>query len=170
MSRRSSLVALLALILFTAGVRDVSAQDATSSPDGSSVAISAATPAILKALQTDDLQRNIPQPRTIVRGFDRPAVMGSLYVSTAMLQALDVHSTLLGVSRGATEANPMMSGVTSRKAAFVAVKAGVAVSTILAAKQMSKKNKVAAAMTLIAINSVYAAVVSHNYKVARSLR
>lgn len=98
----------------------------------------------------------------------RSLLMPSLYASTAMLQVLDMHSTLSGLERGAVEANPLMSGVTSHKTAFIAAKAGMAVGTILAARQMSKHNKVAAVLTLIGVNSVYAAVVSHNYKAARA--
>jgi hypothetical protein len=172
MSRRLAVVAaIVAGSLSPWSVRQALAQDAAADPDASSVMITAATPAVLRALQPMDLQPAMPpQRQPLVGGFKRPMVMGSLYVSTAMLQALDVHSTLKGLSRGATEANPVMSGVTSNKAAFIAAKAGVAAATILAARQIAKKNKLAAALTLIGINSVYAAVVSHNYKVASSLR
>ena len=97
-------------------------------------------------------------------------MMTSLYVSTATMQALDVHSTLKAFSTGAVEANPLMTGVTKNPAAFIALKAGVAASTIMAARQMAKHNKVAAVVTLVAVNSVYAMVVSHNYRVANSLR
>jgi hypothetical protein len=97
-------------------------------------------------------------------------LMTSLYVSTAVMQALDVHSTLQALDRGAVEGNPMMSGVTGNKAAFIALKSGVAFGTVMAARNMSKRNRVAAALTLVAINSAYAMVVNHNYKVARGGR
>lgn len=92
--------------------------------------------------------------------------MTSLYASTAIMQALDVHSTMRALDHGALEANPLMTGVTGNKAAFVALKAGVAMSTVMMARHMSKRNKVAAIVTLVAINSAYAMVVSHNYRVA----
>jgi hypothetical protein len=95
--------------------------------------------------------------------------LASLYVSTAVLQALDAHSTLAGLDRGAFEANPIMSGITQNKFAFIGVKAAVAVGTIYATREMAKKNKVAAIVTLLAINSVYAYVAHNNYKVARGL-
>ena len=98
------------------------------------------------------------------------SLMTSLYVSTAAMQALDVHSTLQALDRGAVEANPLVGSLTGRKATFIALKAGVAVSTIMAARNMSKRNKVAAVATLVAINSAYAMVVRHNYRVARQLR
>jgi hypothetical protein len=83
------------------------------------------------------------------------------------MQMLDVHSTLSAFRAGAVEANPLMEGVTRNRAAFFAVKAAVATSTVLAARQLSKRNKVAAIVTLVAINSAYAMVVNHNYQVAR---
>jgi Domain of unknown function (DUF5658) len=98
------------------------------------------------------------------------SVMTSLYATTAVMQMLDVHSTLTAFRAGAVEANPMMQGVTKNSALFLTMKAGVAASTILAARQMAKRNKVAAIATLVAINSAYAMVVSHNYRVARSLQ
>jgi hypothetical protein len=62
-----------------------------------------------------------------------------------------------------------MSGITQNKFAFIGVKAAVAVGTIYATREMAKKNKVAAIVTLLAINSVYAYVAHNNYKVARGL-
>jgi len=97
----------------------------------------------------------------------KPSVlMPSLYATTAVMQALDVHSTLRALDRGGVEANPLMAGVTKNKAAFIALKAGVAFSSVMAARNMSKRNKVAAVLTLVAINSAYAMVINHNYRVA----
>lgn len=98
------------------------------------------------------------------------AALNSLYASTALMQALDLHSTITALHNGATEANPLLGSVTQNRMAFMAVKAGIASCTILAAKQMAKHNKVAAIATLVGLNSAYAFVVSHNYAVARSLR
>jgi hypothetical protein len=86
------------------------------------------------------------------------------------MQALDVHSTLRALGRGGVEANPLMASATRNKTAFIALKAGVALSTVMAARNMSKRNKVAAIVTLVAINSAYAFVVNHNYRVARGAR
>lgn len=97
-------------------------------------------------------------------------MLGSLYASTAIMQALDVHSTILALDRGAVEANPLMSGITKNKAVFIATKAAVATSMVFAARSMAKRNKVAAVITLVALNSAYAMVVQHNYKVARGLK
>jgi hypothetical protein len=97
-------------------------------------------------------------------------IFGSLYATTAVMQALDVHSTMLALDRGAVEANPLMSGVTRNKAAFIATKAAVATGTILAARSLSKRNKVAAVITLVALNTAYGFIVQNNYRVARGLK
>jgi hypothetical protein len=93
-----------------------------------------------------------------------------LYVSTAVFQALDVHSTFAVLSHGGAEVNPMLSGLVSNRPAFIAVKAGIAAGTIYAASRIARHNKVAAIAALIGLNSMYAMVVSHNYQVAHSIR
>ena len=60
-----------------------------------------------------------------------------------------------------------MSGVTKHRGAFMATKAAVAAGTVFAVQRIAKRNKVAAILTGIAINSAYAMVVRHNYKIAR---
>ena len=94
------------------------------------------------------------------------ALMNSLYVSTAVVQVLDLHSTLKAFGAGATEGNPLMAGVTRNPATFAVTKAAVAAGTIFAAQKLAKKNKVAAVITLVAVNSAYAMIVSHNYALA----
>jgi hypothetical protein len=94
------------------------------------------------------------------------SLLNSLYASTAITQALDVHSTLAAFKRGGVEGNPIMGGVASNHAALFATKAAVAVGTILAARQIAKHNKVAAIAALVGINSAYAMIISHNYSVA----
>ena len=118
-------------------------------------------------LSAQQIQRAIPAPEFRPTGSSR--LMSSLYATTVMMQALDVHSSLAAFRSGATEANPLMQGVTRNQAMFMAVKAGVAASTILVARQLSKRNKAAAVATLVAINSAYAMVVGHNYRVARGM-
>jgi hypothetical protein len=97
-------------------------------------------------------------------------LFSSLLVSTVVMQALDVHSTYRALGQGAVEANPVMAPLTNNKAAFIATKAAVATATVLATRQLAKRNKVAALATLVAINSAYAFVIDHNYRVARGLR
>jgi hypothetical protein len=113
-------------------------------------------------------QRSFPVPPA-----PRPRVspaLRSLYATTAVMQALDVHSTIIALDRGAVEANPLMAGVTRNRAAFIATKAAVATGSILAARSLSKRNKVAAIVTLAAINTAYGFIVQNNYRIARGLR
>jgi hypothetical protein len=54
---------------------------------------------------------------------------------------------------------------------MMAVKAGVAASTILLAEKMWKRgNRTGAIATMLIVNGVTAAVVANNYKVASNLR
>jgi hypothetical protein len=107
---------------------------------------------------------DVTQPSKSPRGFN--TLMTSLYASTATMQVLDVHSTFKAVDRGATEVNPMMSGLVANRAAFVTTKVAMAAATIYAASRVAKHNKMAAVVTLVAMNSAYAMIVSNNYHIA----
>ena len=101
----------------------------------------------------------------------RPMLLPALYVTQAALQVLDATSTYSALSRGGVEANPLMKGVVGNKGAMMAVKAGVAASTIWIAERMWKRgNRAGAIATMLIANGVTAAVVANNYKVASSLR
>lgn len=105
------------------------------------------------------------------RGIKRPSLLPAMYAAQIALQALDAHSTYSAINRGAVEANPLMKGVVGNKGAMMAVKAGVAASTIFLAEKMWKRgNRVGAIATMLIANSVTALVVSNNYKVASSLK
>jgi hypothetical protein len=164
MSRR--LVVVLSFVVAgLVGVSPAAAQDRVHLDLSTALAASVAAPPAAGPAQQ--------LPVAYESEFRRPGpspLMTSLYASTAVMQALDVHSTLRALDRGAVEANPLMAGTARNKAAFIAIKAGVALSTVMAARNMSKRNKVAAVLTLVAINSAYAMIVNHNYKVARGLR
>ncbi|HWB17268.1 MAG TPA: DUF5658 family protein [Vicinamibacterales bacterium] len=139
-------------------------------PDGGPMLTLAAAP--VSAVSSPALaQRDLSLYRPVV---DEPShsskLLTSLYVTTAVMQALDVHSTYQALGRGAVEANPLVSGMTGHKAAFFAAKASVAAASIMAARRMAEHNKVAAILTMVGINSAYAMVVAHNYHVANSLR
>jgi hypothetical protein len=170
MLRRLPAVVALSAGLITFSAVETSAQDLTRWPASLQVMPQTSTfaGAQFPRLNAEQLQRAVPAPDFRRTGSSR--LMTSLYASTVMMQALDVHSTLSAFRSGATEANPLMEGVTRNQAMFVAVKAGVAASTILAARQLSKRNKAAAVATLVAINSAYALVVSHNYRVGRATK
>ena len=94
-------------------------------------------------------------------------VLVPLYVSFAALQALDAHSTLRGIHRGAVEQNPMLRSFANNPAALFAVKAGVAASTIVIADKMRDRSRVGAIVLMAGLNSFYATVVAHNYAAVR---
>lgn len=110
-------------------------------------------------------------PARVERALARPALLPALYVSYAALQAYDLYSTRQGLGRGAQESNPLMQGVVGNPGAFLALKAGVAAGTILAAERLWKHDKKAAAIgVMIASNLVTAVVASRNAGTLRQLR
>jgi hypothetical protein len=92
------------------------------------------------------------------------------YASTAVLQVLDVRSTLQVVKLGGGEGNPVLQGLVGHPAMFMGVKAAIAASSIYAAHKLAKHNRFGAIATMAGLNSVYAMVVAHNYQLARSMR
>jgi hypothetical protein len=139
--------------------------------EGNDAVITAVPPSAVLALTPAapiaDLEQGI---RFRVPPAPRPGsspLLSSMYATTAVLQGLDVHSTITALNHGAVESNPLMVSIVRNRPAFIATKAAVAAATILAARQMAKRNKLAAFLTLAAVNSAYALVVRHNYRVAR---
>ena len=104
------------------------------------------------------------------RALSRPKLLPALYVSYAALQAFDVWSTKQALSLGAREANPLMQGVVGNTGAMVAMKAAVAVGTIVAAERLWKTNKTAAIAVMVASNSVAAIVAARNARTIGQLR
>ncbi len=110
-------------------------------------------------------------PARVGRALSRPALLPALYASYAALQAYDVYSTRQALGRGAREANPLMQGVVGNPGAFVALKAGVAAGTILAAERLWKNDRKAAAIgVMVASNVVAGMVASKNARTLRQLR
>jgi len=95
----------------------------------------------------------------------RPPALVPLYVSFATLQVLDLHSTVRALDVGAREANPILGGIVGSPAAFVATKAGVTTAVLLVTERLWKRNKAAAVLMMIGLNSAYAGIVAHNYAV-----
>jgi Domain of unknown function (DUF5658) len=101
----------------------------------------------------------------------RPTLLPSLYAGTAFLQGYDAYSTLTAIKSGATEANPLMKGITASPVAFVALKAGVAVASIMSAERMWKGNhRTAAVLMMVVSNGMMAAVAAHNASVLGRVR
>ena len=155
-------ICLMAFFAVKSGAQEVASWPDSIAVEPTTASFGGSSP---RLLTTEQIRRALPTPT--YRSKQPPTVLTSLYASTAVMQALDVHSTLAAFRAGAREVNPLMQGVTKNRALFVAVKAGVAVSTMVAAKQLSRRNKAAAIATLIAVNTATAVVVRHNYKVAR---
>ena len=93
----------------------------------------------------------------------RPASLVPLYVSFAALQVLDANSTRHALSRGYAEGNPVLRPAVENEAAMMLVKAGATVATIAAVERLWRRNRVAAVLTMIGINTGYAIVVARNY-------
>jgi hypothetical protein len=118
---------------------------------------------IAEASQTRPIE--MVMPRT---GAGSASLRRSMYVSFAALQVMDAMSTSKALATGATEANPVMSGFVKNKAAFYGIKAATAVSTIFFAERLGKNHPRRAAVVMAILNVGYAAVVAHNYRVARA--
>ena len=93
--------------------------------------------------------------------------LAPLYVSFAVLQALDVHSTTRALGSGAVEGNPLMRGVARQPAGLIALKASGAASTIWLSHKLSKRSRTGAFVLMAAMNSAYAVIVAHNYRTGR---
>jgi hypothetical protein len=105
------------------------------------------------------VSETLPSPRI--------GVLLPLYASFAGLQALDAHSTMRALENGGTERNPLLGDLAGQPAALFALKAGVTASTILLTERLRPKHRVAAIALMAALDSFYAMVVVHNYRVAR---
>ena len=97
----------------------------------------------------------------------RPQPLVPLYVSFATLEALDVASTSRVLEMGGRESNPIVASVWGSPVALAALKAGTAAGLILAAERLRRDHPKAALILMIAGNSGMAAIVAHNYAVAR---
>ena len=164
MGRRVVVAALLSLV-FAAEVRAQERIDFTAVDMTAAMLNSTVIPAV--PLSDIDQFPVPPVQRLSIRRTATTALLSTLYASTAVMQALDAHSTFRALDNGAVEANPLMTGLARNRAAFVAVKALVATTTILATRQMARRSKLGAVVTIIALNSAYAMIVRHNYNIAR---
>ena len=99
------------------------------------------------------------------RTLRRPPALLPLYVTYAALQILDAHSTTRALNNGAIEANPVAATFASNTGALYATKIAATAATVYVGEKPWRKNRFAAIMTMMAINSVYAIVVHRNYGV-----
>jgi hypothetical protein len=98
---------------------------------------------------------------------ERPSPLVPLYVTFGALQALDIDSTLRALGNGGRESNPVIGGAVGSPGALIAIKAGATAGIVFASEKLWKRNRVAAVLMMIAMDSAYAAVVAHNYHLAQ---
>ena len=91
--------------------------------------------------------------------------MTSLYSSFIALQALDAHSTIRALDRGARETNPVIAPFADNTAALIALKAGTAVGVVYMTERVRRHNRVASIVIMAAANSAYATIVARNYRI-----
>jgi hypothetical protein len=94
----------------------------------------------------------------------RPPTLPALYVAFAALQAADAVTTFRALSNGAREANPLMAGLAGNRSAMLAVKAGSVAGTVYLSERLWRKNRTAAVVMMVCLNSAYAAIAAHNYR------
>jgi hypothetical protein len=110
------------------------------------------------------LAHRFEQPR-------RPLMLPALYAGSAALQGYDAYSTLSVLKHGGIEANPLMKGLVKSPAAFIALKAGMATVSIVAAEKMWKNNnRVGAIATMLVSNGFMAYVAAHNASVLKRVQ
>jgi hypothetical protein len=130
--------------------------------DDTTATVTPAMAAAATTLARPDLTANLNvAPRIAARR--RPLALPSLYAGSVFLQSYDAYSTLSALRSGGTEANPLMKGITKSPVAFIGLKAGVTMMSIMAAERMWKdNNRVRAVLTMVATNGFMAAVAAHN--------
>jgi hypothetical protein len=125
-----------------------------------------ATPLFAAALPQLPVPRRLAAPSPL-RPVGPSPLLTSLQVGFGALQVLDVTTTMRALGRGHEEANPLMRGVAGHSLALTSVKAGAAVSTLLLANRVARKNRAAAIVMMAAVNSAYAVVVANNVRAGR---
>ena len=95
----------------------------------------------------------------------RPKLLPILYTSLAVLHGADLATTATILERGGVERNPLMRPVVGNTASSIAVKAATSAVAIYFAEKAWRKSKVAAIVTMLAVNGLTAAVVAHNARV-----
>lgn len=95
---------------------------------------------------------------------ERPRALVPLYVTFAALQALDVHSTMHAVNGGARESNPVVRGALDSPAQMILMKTATAAGVVVLTERLWRRNRTAAVITMIALNSAYLTIAAHNYR------
>ncbi len=165
---RGILAASLVGLLMTSSA--VFADDQNAAPTGAP-SITAAALALAATTDASTVTENAAFVRRFQASQHRPLMLPALYGTAAFLQGYDAYSTLTVLKHGGVEANPVMKGVTKNPAAFIGLKAGVTMMSIMAAERMWKNhNRVGAIATMIVSNGLMTAVAANNARVLSQLR
>ncbi len=144
------------------------AQDIITAPALLPVSVTALSPSIFdEAVQRPPIDLAGPRQDS---ASDLTTLRRGLYVSFAALQVMDAVSTRNALNNGAREANPAMGAIANNSTAMFAVKAGTAVATTFFVEKLARKHPKRAAILMAVLNAGYAAVVVHNYRVAKAAR
>lgn len=100
----------------------------------------------------------------------RPRPLTSLYVSFAALQGLNAHSALPSVRGTADEMNPVVATYGTTPVKMLAIKAATTAGTIYLCEKLWRKNRAAALVVMIGLNSALAVATAHNYRVTEGRR
>ena len=131
--------------------------------------VTALSPSIFdEAVQRPPMDLTGPRSEGMEGSSGLTALRRGMYASFAALQIMDGVSTRTALNNGAREANPAMGAIAKNSTAMFAVKAGTAVATTFFAEKLAKKHPKRAVILMAVLNAGYAAVVMHNYRVARN--
>lgn len=107
-------------------------------------------------------------PRPELSAGKRPGWFVAIHLFSVAVQGLDAHSTLRTLEYRGPDVRPLDKGMTGNKAAFLALKAGMAATVVYATDKIAKRHRVGAVVTAAAINSVYLTMAAHNYRSVRA--
>jgi hypothetical protein len=160
--RRLFFVFVLSFVVVLANSFVAAAADTPARPAGST------TPIADSVESASQVQAQLAQGlTTFPRAQKRPGALVALYASFVALQVADGVSTFKAIDAGGVEANPTMKALTANKAGFFAFKAGASLASVYMTERLWKKNRKAAIVSMVVLNSVYATIVAHNAKIAR---
>jgi hypothetical protein len=105
----------------------------------------------------------VPPEHSVLSPMVRPRALVPLYSSFAVLQVMDVHSTVTAVHGGAVERNPLMAPLASNAGGMLAVKAATTTATIVLAEKLWRRHPAKAVALMAALNAAFVAIVAANY-------
>ena len=162
--RRTIAASFLAILLVAAPALAADTDAKTPALD-TTAAVAAAARASTDTQPTPDFSSRIEAR------LRRPMALPTLYVASAGLQGYDAYSTLTALKQGGVEANPLMKNVVKHPAVFVALKASVAATSIMAAERMWKNgNRLGAVSVMVASNVAMGFVAANNARVLARLK